>query len=151
MLQLATASQRDDVNRLACQIHDLHVSYRPDLFEHCPERYSEDSFLVGIKNRNIYVAMLEDQVVGYVLLTTHPRQGAGLVTVKVMEIVEFCVDEALRGHGIGKTMMEDVHALARAFGCDRLLLGVHPENDGAVAFYQKCGFMIRTIHMDSIV
>ena len=149
MLQLATASQRDAVNRLACQIHDQHVSYRPDLFEHCPERYSEESFLVGIRNRNIYVAMLEDQVVGYVLLTTHPRQGAGLVTVKVMEIVEFCVDEALRGHGIGKTMMADIRALAKAFRCDTLRLTVYPQNDEAVGFYQKCGFQIHTIAMDS--
>ena len=44
-------------------------------------------------------------------------------------------------------MMEDVRALARAFGCRDLQLGVYPQNDSAVAFYQKCGFTIRSIDM----
>ena len=151
MLQLASPSQRADVNRLACQIHDLHVSYRPDLFEHCPERYSEDAYLAGIKNRNLYVAMLEGQVVGYTLLTTRTRQGDGLTTTKIMEIVEFCVEESLRGHGIGKAMMTDIRALAKAFRCDQLRLTVYPQNDDAVGFYQKTGFQIHTICMDSNV
>ena len=50
--------------------------------------------------------------------------------------------------GIGKAMISDVRALARAFGCREVILGVHPENDEAVGFYQKCGFAIRTINMD---
>ena len=49
--------------------------------------------------------------------------------------------------GIGKAMMEDIHALAKAFRCTDLQLGVYPQNDGAVAFYQKCGFTIRSIDM----
>ena len=151
MLQLASPSQRADVNRLATQIHDLHVSYRPDLFEHSTQRFSEDAFLAGIKNRNLYVAVLEGQVVGYALLTTRTRQGEGLVTTKIMEIVEFCVEETVRGQGIGKDMMADIRALAKAFGCDQLRLTVYPQNDDAVAFYQKVGFQIHTICMDSNV
>ena len=46
-----------------------------------------------------------------------------------------------------KQMMEEVRALARAFGCTDLQLGVYPQNDAAVSFYQKCGFMIRSIDM----
>jgi ribosomal protein S18 acetylase RimI-like enzyme len=48
-------------------------------------------------------------------------------------------------------MIADVRALAKVFGCTELILGVHPENDGAVVFYQKCGFRIRTINMDSVL
>ena len=40
-----------------------------------------------------------------------------------------------------------VAGLAKAFGCSDLQLGVYPQNDGAVAFYQKCGFAIRSIEM----
>lgn len=151
MLQLASPSQRDAVNRLATQIHDLHVTYRPDLFEHCAQRFSEEAFLAGIKNRNLYVAVLEDQVVGYALLTTRVRQGEGLTTLKILEVVELCVEEMLRGQGLGKQMMTDVRALARAFRCDQLRLTVYPQNDEAVGFYQKCGFQIHTITMDSNV
>jgi ribosomal protein S18 acetylase RimI-like enzyme len=58
------------------------------------------------------------------------------------------VEQSLRGQGIGKAMVADVRVLARAFGCREVILGVHPENDTAVGFYQKCGFRIRTINMD---
>ena len=149
MLQLASPAQRQDVNRLANQIHDLHVSWRPDLFEHCPERYSEEHFLAQIKNRNLYVAVLEGQIVGYALLNIRIRQGDGLVSSKILEVVEFCVEEMLRGHGIGKAMMADIRALAGAFRCDTLRLTVFPQNDDAVGFYQKCGFTIHTIGMES--
>lgn len=148
MLQLASPAHRADVNRLAAQIHNLHVSWRPDLFEHCVERYSEERFLNEIKNRNLYVAVMEGQVIGYALLNIRLRQGDGLVRSRILEVVEFCVEEMLRGHGIGKAMMADIRALARAFRCDSLRLSVYPQNDDAVAFYQKCGFTIHTIGME---
>ena len=48
-------------------------------------------------------------------------------------------------------MMEDVHALARAFRCSDLQLKVYPQNDAAVGFYQKCGFQIQNIGMQKKV
>jgi len=44
-------------------------------------------------------------------------------------------------------MMEEVRILAKAFGCTDMQLGVYPQNDAAVSFYQKCGFMIQNINM----
>ena len=64
-----------------------------------------------------------------------------------MVIDEICVDEHCRGNGIGKQMMLEVRALAKAFGCTDMQLGVYPQNYDAVAFYQKCGFTIRSIDM----
>ena len=96
----------------------------------------------------VYTAKLGDTVVGYVVLSVSEKSGPGVVSKKVMRLDSICVDEDFRGHGIGKAMVADVRALARAFRCRELVLGVPPENDGAVAFYQKCGFRIRTINMD---
>ena len=44
-------------------------------------------------------------------------------------------------------MMLGVRAIAKAFGCTDLQLGVYPQNNEAIAFYQKCGFRIRSIDM----
>ena len=74
-------------------------------------------------------------------------EGVGLVTRKVMLVNQVCVDEALRNHGIGTQMMEELRVLAKAFGCTDLQLSVYPQNDEAVSFYQKCGFMIQSINM----
>ena len=147
MLELATPIDRAAVNDLARQVHELHVSWRPDIFRMPDELYPEARFLDCIRQRQLYVAKLNGIVVGFVLLKIREYDYPGQVRRTVMVIDEICVEKALRGHGIGTRLMVEVHALARAFGCTDLQLGVYPQNDDAVGFYQKCGFTIRSIDM----
>ena len=148
MLELARESDWEDIRKLSVQIHDLHVSWRPDIYYHSETPYPLDTFREDIGNRMVYVAKIQGIATGYVVLSIIRKGGPGTVEKKMMRLDSICVDQIFRGKGIGKAMVEDVRALAKAFGCSELILGVHPENDGAVAFYQKCGFMIRTINMD---
>lgn len=148
MLELARESDWAEVQRLSIQIHDLHAAWRPDLYFHCDEPYPKEKFLEDIRNRMVYTARIDGTVVGYVILSMLQKGGPGTVEYKAMRLDAICVDEAARGQGIGKAMVADIRALARAFGCREIILGVHPENDSAVDFYQKCGFRIRTINMD---
>ena len=148
MLQLARESDWEDVKRLSVQVHDLHADWRPDIYFHTEEPYPKEQFLQDIANRRVYVAKLDGLVAGYVVISTQEKGGPGTVARKLMRLDSICVEESIRGNGIGKTMVQDVRALAKAFRCDQLILGVHPENDAAVGFYQKCGFRIRTINMD---
>ena len=147
MLELATLADRSAINALARQVHELHVAWRPDIYEMVEELYTEDRFQSAIRDRQLYAAKLNDIVIGYVLLKIRDYDWPGVVRRKVMVIDELCVDSSFRGHGIGTRIMEEVHALARAFGCTDLQLGVYPQNDDAVGFYQKCGFTIRSIDM----
>lgn len=148
MLELARESDWEAVRRLSVQIHDLHAAWRPDIYYHSEEPYPRDAFLEDIRKRLVYVAKLGGAVVGYVVLAVMQKGGPGTVTKKLMRLDSICVEESLRGQGIGKAMIADVSALAKVFGCIELMLGVHAENDSAVGFYQKCGFRIRTINMD---
>lgn len=148
MLELARETDWEAVRKLSVQIHDLHATWRPDIYFHSEEPYPREKFLEDIQNRMIYVAKLSETIVGYLTVSVHKKGGPGTVEKKQMRIESVCVDETLRGQGIGKAMVTDVWALAKAFGCAELVLSVHPENDEAVGFYQKCGFRIRTIHMD---
>ena len=148
MLELATQKDWEAVQRLSVQIHDLHAAWRPDIYVHTDEPYPKEAFLQDILERKVYVAKLQETVVGYVIVSVMIKDGPGTVSKKLMRLDSICVDESLRRHGIGTAIMADVRALAKAFGCKALLLGVHPENNEAVAFYQKCGFRIRTINMD---
>ena len=147
MLELATLKNRSAVNRLARQVHEMHVQWRPDLYTMPEELFPEELYAELVKNRELYVAKLDGAVIGFALLKMRVSEGVGKVTRKIMLIDQVCVDEALRNHGIGTQMMEEVRILARAFGCTDLQLGVYPQNDAAVSFYQKCGFMIRSIDM----
>ncbi len=147
MLELARKSDRAQVERLARQVHELHVAWRPDLFEMPEELFPESLFDSLIQNRELYVAKVSGLVVGFALLRIRLSEGPGKVTRKIMLVDQISVDEPYRGHGLGTRMMEEVHALARAFGCTDLQLDVYPQNDAAVSFYQKCGFTIRSIDM----
>ena len=147
MLELATKHDRLEINRLARQVHEMHVQWRPDLYNMPEELFPEELYDELVKNRELYVAKLDGAVIGFAWVRMRTAEGVGLVTRKVMLINQLCVDEALRNHGIGTQMMEEVRVLARAFGCTDLQLGVYPQNDAAVSFYQKCGFMIRSIDM----
>lgn len=148
MLQLARESDWEEVQRLSVQVHDMHVSWRPDIFCRTEEPYPKEKFLEDIRQRMVYVAKLDGIVAGYVVLAIMRKGGPGTVERKLLRLESICVEESIRGNGIGKTMVMEVRALARAFGCSQVILGVHPENDAAVGFYQKCGFRIRTINMD---
>lgn len=147
MLQLACPGDREAVNALALQVHRLHTTWRPDIFIASQELYPADRFLKAIEERSLYVAKLGNVVVGYVLLNIRNVEGPGLMTQKRMHIGEFCVEQSVRNQGIGTEMMQDVWALAKAFRCTDLHLGVYPQNDEAVGFYQKCGFTIKKIEM----
>lgn len=147
MLQLATPADRETVNELAMQVHAMHVAWRPDIYEMVPEMYTEERFQEAVKQRQLYVAKMDGIPVGYALLKIRNYDWPGVVRRKVMVIDELCVDSMCRGQGVGTRMVEDVRALGKAFGCTDLQLGVYPQNDDAVGFYQKCGLMIQSITM----
>ena len=147
MLELARECDREKVNELARQVHAMHVAWRPDIYEMVEEMYPQDRFSEEVARRQLYVAKIGGQVTGYVLLKIREYNWPGVVKRKVMLVDEIAVDDRCRNQGIGTAMMEEVRVLARAFGCTDLQLGVYPQNDAAVAFYQKCGFTIRSIDM----
>ena len=147
MLELATKRDHADVNRLARQIHQLHMDWRPDIFQMPEELFPEERYAELISNRQLYVAKLNGIVVGYAQTRIRVVDAQDHMPRKVFLIEQFCVDESFRGHGIGTQMMEEIRILAKAFGCTDLQLNVYPQNDAAVSFYQKCGFMIQNINM----
>lgn len=147
MLELAIPADREAVNALAREVHAMHVSWRPDIYEAAEELYPEQRFLDAIQDRQLYVGKINGTVAGYVLLRIRTMENPGLKKRKIMLVDEIAVEEAYRNQGIGTQMMLEAHALARAFGCTDMQLGVYPQNDAAVSFYQKCGFAIQSITM----
>ncbi len=148
MLELAREEDWEAVKRLSVQVHDLHAAWRPDIYNRCEEPYPREKFLADIRDRVVYVAKLKGIVVGYAVLSILEKNGPGVVSHKLLRLDSICVEEMARGQGIGREMVMDVRALAKAFGCREIILGAHPENNGALAFYQKCGFRLRTVNLE---
>ncbi len=147
MLELAREEDLEDINRIAIQVHELHVGWRPDIYCHTDCIFPLDYLRECIQEKTLFVAKIEETIVGFILFRIGQMKGPGNVPRKVLQIDSIGVEEAAQNQGIGSQMMAELRVLAKAFGCTDMQLSVYPENDRAVAFYQKCGFMIRNINM----
>ena len=75
--------------------------------------------------------------VGYALLTRPDLPDALPGDLEVRRIY---VLAPYQGRRIGVRLLNEAIAAAQAAGARRLLLGVYSVNDGALAFYTRCGF-----------
>lgn len=148
MIELAKITDWNDIQRISVQIHDLHAAWRPDIYFHCDKPYPKEDFLEDLKEELVYVARNQEQVLGYAVISILEKGGPGTVETTQLRIDSICVDEAVRGRGIGKAIISELSELAAQMGCSGLILGVHPENQDAMEFYRACGFGIRTINME---
>ena len=151
MLELAREQDFEDINRIALQVHELHVQWRPDLYRETDCLFPADHLRECIREKNLFVAKEQSVILGFVLFRIREMKGPGNVPRKILQLDSIGVEESLRNQGIGKQMMAELRVLAKAFGCTDIQLSVYPQNDEAVAFYQKCGFTIRNINMQTKV
>lgn len=77
--------------------------------------------------------------VGYVVATPPDLPLAG-VGGEDWEIRRIYLLYRFQGAGLGRRLMQEVQASARARGKRRLLLGVYSRNEAALAFYARQGF-----------
>jgi ribosomal protein S18 acetylase RimI-like enzyme len=87
--------------------------------------------------------------IGYAMLTA-PDFPEGLAQPGDLELRRIYLFSRFHGGGTGQRLMDRVIAGAREAGATRLLLGVHPENLRALAFYRRSGFVVigeRTFHV----
>jgi GNAT superfamily N-acetyltransferase len=59
------------------------------------------------------------------------------------------VEEAARGQGVGRALVEAVGDWSRSWGARRLVLWVFRSNRGAIDFYQRLGFAIEVAGPDA--
>lgn len=149
MLQLARPEDRATIEVLAQQVHRMHIQWRPDIYAEAEQLWPVDRFDAAVAQRQLFTATLDERIVGYVLVKIRDYDILGHTKRRVLLIDEICVDESKRNQGIGTEMMSEVRVIGRAFGCTDMQLGVYPQNNEALAFYQKCGFRIRSIDMQT--
>ena len=134
-----------EVNKLAKQVHDLHVKWRPDLFLSIDEVISIEEFEKMIQNKEIIIAKIQDEIVGYTTFNIKEKDKQGFRYKKQLQIDAICVNEKNRGNGIGKELLEYVKKYAKENGCTDIYLTVNKENKNAIKVYEKFGFKVKNI------
>lgn len=87
-----------------------------------------------LQNAVIYIAELKQETIGvYVLFNTGPETA---------EIKNIAVEPVHQGKGIGKMLLEHAAQMAKASGCNTLLIGTADSSINQLSLYQKAGFKI---------
>jgi RimJ/RimL family protein N-acetyltransferase len=94
--------------------------------------------------RRVYAAEGTDgELAGHAMLTIQPEHGLGV-------IARVLIDPDRRGGGVGTALMRELVAVGfDQLGLHRLQLGVYDFNAGAIACYQRVGFVIEGRLRDS--
>ena len=135
----------DSVNKLAIQVHELHVGWRPDLFISVKEVISREYFNELILNNQIFVAKIDEEIVGYITFNIREKQIPSMRYRKQLNIDAMCVDENHRGKGIGTKLLKFVKELAIENNCTDLYLTVNEENESAIKTYENFGMKVKNI------
>ena len=135
---------------LLYQVHKVHSDARPDLFRPGGKKYSEKELeqLIPDNERPIFVAEENGQIQGYAFCIRQTTKSASMQPVKAIYIDDLCVDEAVRGSGIGKALYRYVLAEAERTDCYHVTLNVWACNPSAMRFYEKCGLSVQKIGME---
>jgi GNAT superfamily N-acetyltransferase len=85
----------------------------------------------------IVVAEVEGKVAGVAHLQVTPALERDAPVARIGALV---VDEALRGQGVGRALVEAVETEARLRGCELIYLTTSEQRDDARAFYERLSF-----------
>ena len=133
------------VNELAKQVHELHVNWRPDLFLSVDEVISQEEFEKRIQANEIFVARIEDEIVGYITINIKEKNNPIMRNRKQLQIEAICVDEKNRGKGIGIQLLKYVKQYGKKNNCTDMYLTVNEENASAIKMYEEFGFKVKSI------
>lgn len=154
-IRRATVADMDGINKLLHEVLMVHYNGRPDLFKPNAKKYTDDELtaIISDDTRPIFVAVDDrHQVAGYAFCVFVQHVNNHILTdVKTLYIDDLCVDEALRGQHIGKSLYDYVVNFAKDSGCYNLTLNVWSCNQSAMRFYEKCGLVPQKVGMELIL
>lgn len=143
IIQIPKIEDFEAVNRLAKQVHELHVKWRPDLFFSVEKVIMKSEFEEMIQNATIMVAKWQNEIVGYMTFSIQEKNHHGMRFRKQLIIDAICVVEKYRGKGIGSALLKDIRKIAKENSCTDLYLTVNEENENAIKMYEKFGMKVK--------
>jgi len=120
------------------KITDLDSIYRIERESFDSLSYSRDFLreLLIMYEDFFFVAIMDDQVVGYIVARTSGDIG---------HIISIAVDKKFRGMGIGNKLLDRVLEELKKAHAKRIFLEVSKDNIAAINLYEKKGFKIRRL------
>lgn len=135
------------------QVNEVHAKARPDIFR-LTTKYNakEVEAIIADKNTPVFVGEQNGKIAGYAMCRFIEHRGENLLAdIKTLYLDDLCVDEDMRGRGVGSEIFSHVLTFAKNSGCYNLTLNVWACNPAAEAFYKKCGLLAQRTTMEKIL
>ncbi len=145
----------DKIMELLLQVGMVHHNGRPDIFKKNSRKYTTDELLKIMDNTETPIFVCTDEndiVLGYAFCVFKQEINNNILTdIKTLYIDDLCVDENIRGKGVGKALYEYVLDFAKRSGCYNVTLNVWSCNESAMKFYEKMGLSPQKVGMEIIL
>ncbi|SEF76011.1 Acetyltransferase (GNAT) domain-containing protein [Eubacterium ruminantium] len=152
------AAESKDIKRileLLVQVDMVHHNGRPDLFKGPATKYNAEELETIFQNEKTPVFVCVDErdcVIGHAFCIMKQNVGDSVLTdIRTLYIDDICVDETVRGSGVGKQLYEYVERYAKENGFYNVTLNVWSCNPGAMRFYESLGLIPQKICMEKII
>jgi GNAT superfamily N-acetyltransferase len=144
----ARAAQPDDYDALCALwrvMDELHARIQPAYFRRptgSARRRAEVERILASGDETLRVAVADgDDVVGLVHAIVYDTPPVPAMTpCRRVHVDSLVVAPAWQRHGVGRLLVDDVEAWARARAAAELVLTVWAGNEGAASFYGALGF-----------
>ncbi len=150
MIREMNLNDYEDVRILVKQIHELHLSNRPDIYndgESFPKEYFE-KVLSDANNLN-YVYVKSKKIVGVLNATLQHTNPLPIIKPRTYYFIEnIVVDKNHRRKGIAKKLFHYLTLKAKENNIDSIELNVWAFNKDAIKFYESMGMNIKNIRME---
>ena len=150
MIREMNLNDYEDVRILVKQIHELHLSNRPDIYndgESFPKEYFE-KVLSDANNLN-YVYVENKKIVGVLNATLQHTNPLPIIKPRTYYFIEnLVVDKNHRRKGIAKKLFHYLTLKAKENNIDSIELNVWAFNKDAIKFYESMGMNIKNIRME---
>lgn len=115
------------------------ANYDSTLIDNWPlSKYGENYFTDLINNHYVIVAILNNEIVGY--LAGSISEKGSYEEVQYVELNNMFINENIRGYGIGKKLIDSFKNYCKDNNIDNIKVTASYKNKDAINFYKKCGF-----------
>ena len=138
------------VNALGEELMGPHADHYPEIFVRTgmEEHWRE---VIEAEDHGVFVAERESRVIGVALAQLLHETSPHLHPMKLCRLNSLVVNEAARGSGAGRALIEAVEAFARQAGARDIRLSVAEFNHGAIALYARMGYTVRLHVMGKLI
>lgn len=151
MIREMNLNDYEDVRILVKQIHELHLSNRPDIYndgESFPKEYFK-KVLNDANNLN-YVYVENKKIVGALNASLQHTNPLPIIKPRTYYFIEnIVVDKNHRRKGIAKKLFHYLTLKAKENNIDSIELNVWSFNTEAIKFYESMGMNIKNIRMET--